>query len=214
MKKIQIIDAEPGMMLARPVTVLSAAGRELIPAGAMLHKSHIKKLRQWGIEHLYIQTIDDDKPSEQPFNDAIRLLANQTYEDAIFSLARLTSLLREKELCDLKAITESVSHIIEVVSMEESILSLLSRIRTSDEYLYRHSVDVCVIALIIGKKLGLGADELRSLGIASLLHDIGMMKFKKDAWDKCMLTAEPGNIRRHPADSQKIARKIKEITPE
>jgi len=214
MQKILLREAVPGMILARTVTVLSKSGRELIQSGIMLEKSHIKKLKYWDIEYIYIQSLDDDKSNEQPFNEAIRLLAHQTYEDAIISLAKMSVLLREKEYCELKDIAESVTQIIELVSMEESILSLLARIRTSDEYLYRHSVDVCVIALVIGKRMELNQQELRSLGIASLLHDIGMMKFKKDMWDDCMFTCTPGDISRHPIESRKMAGKISEISPE
>ncbi|MEW5946188.1 MAG: HD domain-containing phosphohydrolase [bacterium] len=212
MEKIHLREAVPGMILARPVTILSASGRELIQRGVMLEKGHIRKLQQWGIEFVFIETIDDGYSVSVPFSESIRMLARQTYEDAISSLTRICSSVLEGQSCEIGVITQSVTRILEVVSMESSILSLLSRIRTSDEYLYRHSVDVCVIATVVGKKAGVGAEKLKSLGIASLLHDLGMMRYKKDSWDNCMLTAKPGRIKRHPELSREIVSSIEGIS--
>lgn len=43
-----------------------------------------------------------------------------------------------------------------------------------DDYLYQHSVNVCVYSIYVGQKLGFSDKKLMSLAISSLLHDFGM----------------------------------------
>jgi len=196
-KKVRIFDAEPGMILAKPVVVLHSKGRELLPPGSAIDKRHIMRLDQWGIEHIYIETEEDDYETNL-FSESIRFLAKQTYEDAISSLTKLSRNLIDDRQCDIGQVTRAISQILDVISLEEGLLSLLSKIRESEEYIYQHNVDVCVTALILGRAMELGEDDLHMLGTGCLLHDIGLPRYKKTKWDNSMLTEAPANIRKHP----------------
>jgi HD-GYP domain-containing protein (c-di-GMP phosphodiesterase class II) len=55
-------------------------------------------------------------------------------------------------------------------------LLALSLLKNYDNYTFTHSVNVSVLALAVGRAAGLSEDELRTLGIGSLLHDIGKLK--------------------------------------
>lgn len=211
-KKVRIFDAEPGMVLAKPVVVLHARGRELMAPGSMIEKKHIKRLAQWGIDHIYIETLDDE-PDEKSavFNESIRFLAKQTYEDAISSLARLSRNLIDEDRCSINQITKSISQILNVISLEDGLLSLLSQIKESEEYIYQHSVDVCVTALLLGRGMNLSEEELFNLGAGCLLHDIGLTRYRKSKWDNSMLTRAPANIRKHTQLGRDIARAISGI---
>ncbi|MCP5291653.1 MAG: HD-GYP domain-containing protein [Burkholderiales bacterium] len=62
-------------------------------------------------------------------------------------------------------------------SMQRNTNALLSliRLKTADEYTYLHSVAVCVLMVALGKQLGIKGEELKQIGVAGLLHDIGKM---------------------------------------
>lgn len=211
-KKIRIFDAEPGMILAKPVVVLHANGRELMSPGVMLEKPHIKRLGQWGIEHIYIETVEEGEGEGVIFSESIRFLAKQTYEDAISSLARVSKNLLSDESCEISQVTRTITQILEVISLEHGMLSLLSKIKKSDEYLYQHNVDVCVTSLIIGRERNLNDSQLQDLGTACLLHDLGLSAYKQQKWDNSMITKEPMNIRKHPVRSCDMARTIHGIS--
>lgn len=49
----------------------------------------------------------------------------------------------------------------------------LVNLKSSDTGLPGHSMNVMVISLLIGKAVGLSADELKELGLGAMLHDIG-----------------------------------------
>jgi len=212
-KKISIFDAEPGMILAKPVTVLHTTGRELMQAGHMLQKRHIKKLNQWGIEYIYIETYDDENLIDFVFSDSIRFLAKQTYEDAIVSLTRLSKLLLSKGECDISEAGKTVSQTMDVIAMEQGILSLLSKLKETEEYIYQHCVDVSVVSLILARALDYTRDELQIVGTAALLHDIGLVRYKKKFWDNSMIQNVPTSIRKHPTMSREVAAKIDGMEP-
>ena len=50
---------------------------------------------------------------------------------------------------------------------------LILAVDTKDRYTKRHSEDVARYAMFIGSKVGLGADEIGTLRLAGLLHDVG-----------------------------------------
>jgi len=212
-KKISIFDAEPGMILAKPVTVLHTTGRELMQTGHMLQKRHIKKLNQWGIEYIYIETYDSEDPIDFVFSDSIRLLAKQTYEDAIVSLTRLSKLLLSKGECDISEAGKTVSQIMDVIAMEHGLLSLLSKLKETEEYIYQHCVDVSVVSLILARAMDYTRDELQIIGTAALLHDIGLVRYKRKFWDNSMIQHVPTSIRKHPSMSREVAKKIDEVEP-
>ncbi|HOX27729.1 MAG TPA: HD domain-containing phosphohydrolase [bacterium] len=211
MKKIKIFDAEPGMILAKPVVVLHSKGRELMQPGFVLEKPHIKRLGIWGIESIFIETYDGDDDNNQIFNESVRMLARQTYEDAISSLAKISKNLISDKECDISQVARTISHILEVISLEQGVLSILSKLREADEYIYKHNVDVCVTALILGRAMNLNNDQLHDLGTACLLHDLGLAAYKNEKWDNSQITKEPENIRKHPLRSAEMASQIKGI---
>ena len=85
---------------------------------------------------------------------------------------------------------------------DESALLALAGIRSYDRYLSEHSVNVCILSMVMGRDLGLDAAAVLELGISAMLHDVGKVfvpgevvrkqgKLSEEEWEQ---------IRRHPAD--------------
>lgn len=55
------------------------------------------------------------------------------------------------------------------------LLNLVNR-STTENYLYAHSVNTCILAMTVGLGFGYNKSKLVELGVACLLHDIGMVK--------------------------------------
>jgi len=74
------------------------------------------------------------------------------------------------------------------------------------DYLYTHSARAVIISLTIGESLKLPNFRLIELGIAAMLHEIGMMKIPKQVYDKSTaLTAnEKRLISTHPIQGLKM----------
>lgn len=62
----------------------------------------------------------------------------------------------------------------------ESFLYGLTNIKNFDEYTLNHSINVCILSISLGKKLGLDRNELVELGLSSFFHDFGKLEIPKD----------------------------------
>jgi putative nucleotidyltransferase with HDIG domain len=58
----------------------------------------------------------------------------------------------------------------------ESFVFGLTNLKNHDEYTLNHSVNVCLLATALGRRLGLNRGELVDLGIAAFFHDLGKLE--------------------------------------
>ena len=58
----------------------------------------------------------------------------------------------------------------------EAFIHGLTNIKNHDEYTLNHSVNVCLLATALGRRLGLNRGELVDLGIAAFFHDLGKLE--------------------------------------
>ncbi len=74
-----------------------------------------------------------------------------------------------------------------------------------DDYLAMHSINVASLSLALAERLGAGRREALRVGVAGLLHDIGMAVVPRELMEKSRLTRdERERIRRHPADGARM----------
>lgn len=81
---------------------------------------------------------------------------------------------RQKKL-KVMGIQEIVAGIIETLKQDATPFLALAPLRSMDEYMFIHSVNVCVLNLSQAMGLQVEGQLLRDIGIAALLHDIGKL---------------------------------------
>lgn len=84
----------------------------------------------------------------------------------------------------IQPIKESVSDCIQSILRNPDAMLWLSKIRNEDQYTLEHCFNVCLLALIFGRHLGLQHDELFNLGICAMLLDVGKMSMPSDILNK------------------------------
>jgi len=87
----------------------------------------------------------------------------------------------------------------------QMMLPLLS-LRQYDEYTTTHSLNVCVLAMGLAEYLGMGARDVRAMGVGGLMHDLGKTMVPVEVLNKRgKLTDDERTImNRHPVDGAKI----------
>ena len=87
------------------------------------------------------------------------------------------------------------------------------RLKDYDEYTFMHSLNVCVLSIALGSRIGFDADNLNVLGLGGLLHDIGKMKLDEKLINKRgIYTPEEYDIvKKHPIYSYEILKDNPEI---
>ncbi len=83
---------------------------------------------------------------------------------------------------------------------DAEILLPLLQLTDYDQYVASHSINVSVLAMALAEFRGLSAPDVRAIGVAGLLHDIGMIHIPREILHKPdqPTAAEWEIIRRHP----------------
>jgi HD-GYP domain-containing protein (c-di-GMP phosphodiesterase class II) len=92
---------------------------------------------------------------------------------------------------------------------KELLQLCLADYETKEEALFYHVVNVSIIALELGKGLGYQKSQLLELGVASFMHDIGLIKYLELINKNGKLSEEEfREVKKHPANGQEILKKI------
>jgi HD-GYP domain-containing protein (c-di-GMP phosphodiesterase class II) len=94
-----------------------------------------------------------------------------------------------------------VDEINDSVARNAVALISLARLKTADEYTYMHSVAVAALMIALARQLNLSEDEVRSAGLAGLMHDLGKADVPLEILNKpgSLSDAEFEVVRAHPA---------------
>lgn len=98
--------------------------------------------------------------------------------------------------------TEDVDLLVEEISTSvmrhPHALISLSRLKTTDEYTYMHSVAVCALMVALARQMDLDEDQVREAGVAGLMHDVGKMMIDSAILNKPdRLTYEEYEVMKH-----------------
>ena len=101
--------------------------------------------------------------------------------------------------------------------MENDAVALnIDVLKVSDEYTFKHSVDVSTISMLIAKKSGFPEMDIQRIGMAGLLHDLGKSKVPNEVLNKAgKLTEEEFAImKKHSLYGYQILKERKDIPQE
>ena len=106
-----------------------------------------------------------------------------------------------------------VGEISDSVSRNPGALISLARLKSVDDYTYLHSVAVCALMVALARQLGLEEAQVRSAGMAGLLHDLGKAMMPLDVLNKPgkLTAAEFEVIKSHPEAGYRMLLKSENI---
>ena len=115
----------------------------------------------------------------------------------------VTSMFHEARMgnaVDAASVGLLVEEISDSVARNTSALISLARLKTADDYTYMHSVAVCAMMIALARRLGQTEAQVRSAGVAGLLHDVGKMLLPIDVLNKPgkLTVAEFAMVKAHP----------------
>ena len=159
----------PGMKVGH--NIFNSRGETLIGRGVILNDGYIESLMRLGIPALYI--IDDSLPDvyiDDVIDEKTRTKAIKLVRDILKGQKDSKSRLDNALINESRA---TISEIIDQLIENPGLMVNLIDIRSIDDYLFGHSVNVCVLSLITGISLGFSRKKLMVLGMGSLMHDMG-----------------------------------------
>ena len=127
--------------------------------------------------------------------------ANLFYKASVEFLTTIFEQLKIKDELRIEPITQKVKEIInELKNNSRYLLSLPDTDATESNYLITHSVKTTFIAIVIANFLKLPNHRQIDIGIASLLHEIGMLRLPSSIYmsDRKLTIEERKAISTHP----------------
>lgn len=173
MKYVHVDSVEPGQYLGR--TIFFSSGAVMLAEGVQLTVYMITTLRRIGVTMLYIQ---------DPFTDDVEItdvVSEETKRFVINQMDEMFQSIRSGKEFGTKAISTSADALVDEVMKNKDVLVQLTDIRTKDNEMYLHALNVCTISVLVGINMGMGPAQLKDLAIGALLHDIGKLDLIADA---------------------------------
>lgn len=170
MRKIPLVSLKPGQKVARPI--YSSSGQILLQQGVVLTRRYIAHLRELGVPALYIDDgLLDGYQVDDVISDETRMNAMHRVRNLVTDVEKPnpTSLINFRT----KEVTKSIDVIVAELMANPDLMGNLIDIRLEDDYLFGHSVNVCVLSLVTGIWCGLPKSQLINLGVGAILHDVG-----------------------------------------
>ncbi|MVX63313.1 HD domain-containing protein [Clostridium chromiireducens] len=150
------------------------AGRVLLRVGVELKPFYIEKIKQLGILSVHI---DDDISKNVVIEESISDKTRQMSKHAVKQM--IDTYCREGKT-DNSSVMNSVNSVIEDILSNKDVLINVADISASDNNIYSHSVNVCVLATIIGTHMGYTMSKLKDVATGAILHDIGRIRIMND----------------------------------
>lgn len=110
--------------------------------------------------------------------------ATGNYDEAKKVAAGIMSGIRVGRALDLNRAREVVNDCVDSILRNNDALLLLTKLKNKDEYTAEHCLNVSILSAAFGKHLGLLEEEIRTLGLCGLLHDIGKAKIPAEILQK------------------------------
>ncbi len=150
-----------------------------------------------------VRSAEDVSPSSMA-REVLRakLICGRAKEAVVtmFSQARMG---RAMNVEDVELLVEEISN--SILRHPHALISL-SRLKTSDEYTYMHSVAVCALMVALARRMNMSEEQVREAGVAGLMHDVGKMMIAPEILNKPgRLTREEYTVmKNHPVAGLKI----------
>ncbi len=119
------------------------------------------------------------KKAERRKNKALR-----TYGYAMHSLQEVADKLRSNRQAGIGKAVHLVQNMVDLIMDDDNVLLGLSTIRDYDDYTFTHSVNVAILSVCLGHRIGMSRVSLSRLGLSGLFHDLGKIDVPKKILNK------------------------------
>jgi putative nucleotidyltransferase with HDIG domain len=140
----------------------------------------------------------------------VRARARESYDAGVGAMRDIEGQAKLGKVMEVDALQRVVTSLLDNLFQDPAAVLGLTAIKGHDDYTLNHSINVCILAISLGASLGLTADELRSLGLAALLYDIGKVRVPEDILNKPgpLTTEEWQTIKRHTDEGADLLKRV------
>jgi HD-GYP domain-containing protein (c-di-GMP phosphodiesterase class II) len=229
-QRIGIEKLKPGMF------VVEVSGTSSLSLGFSFKNFKIKsldevaRLKEAGVQHLIVDT---DKATAVPYGSFLppdpalfaeptctlkeeMNKARQIQEQARRTLGRVMEHALSDQPIEVKSLTPIVSHTLDSLVRNDQALLTLMHMKRYGEALISHAFSVLSLATAMAQRLQLSEGEIKIIGIAALLYDVGWLRLPANLVTKGRPFSEKEQklVEQHPELGLHIAKKSSDLPEE
>lgn len=175
MRYIPTFCLREGMKIGK--NIYSSDGIVLIAKGVILNDEYIQGLVKVGVNGVYIEdNLSHDILVKNVISDELRIHAIKSVK-SIYNNPRDIS----KTINTVEYLAKSI--ILEILNNKNIMINMID-IKTFDNFIYSHSVNVAVLSSVVGMGMYLDNKKIEKLVASALLHDIGKVFISRDLLNK------------------------------
>jgi len=176
--------------------IVDRTGRILIARKTVLDHFLIDALRKMGVPGVYIREGEEDPDEDiEIAPETLETIAKLKVEDR----ARVTLsdsvkqrvsqgiqfLYSDTNASNFASTANNITHsLMQAISENDAVAMNIDALKVSDEYTFKHSVDVATMAMIIARKSGMSDKDVYQVGVSGLLHDVGKSQIPNEILNK------------------------------
>ncbi len=177
------ITVDPGVEPGEWTALLSALIGTPAGAEAEALEALRDRLTRSGVQRIQVGPAVPVTESEA-IDEEAQQAARRTYARSVSVVREVMTSLRLGHAVSARRVKRVVLGIVDQVLQEEASMLGMTTLRDYDEYTFTHSVNVCILSVMLGQKLGMTKQQLFDLGLCALFHDIGKTRVPQHVLNK------------------------------
>ncbi|MBQ7954840.1 MAG: HD domain-containing protein [Lachnospiraceae bacterium] len=174
--------------------IISSEYQVILPEGAVLKPEYIQKLEELGIQKVF--TKDDT-----PITEEVVILKADVQNKVKEKVKEVLEHHTYQNSGELEELIHEAENVISNIMEEEEVVEKVYDIKERSADVYEHSLNLCSLSVVTACKLGLSEDKIHDMGVACLLHDLGLRYLTIDYADQDIKTLSPQDLtefKKHP----------------
>ncbi|MBQ9377147.1 MAG: HD-GYP domain-containing protein [Schwartzia sp.] len=204
MINLPIKKLRPGMITAQ--SIYNKKGGSYLTRGTPVTEQYISRLKKLGVTNITVTSVNPAfsvLPPDDIIQEKTRVKAIHKVYDTYHALESTGELSADA----LEGTSEDI--LVDILSNRSNLVQLTD-LRMHDDYTFAHSVNVAVLAGMLGAQARLSKQDMLNLIMGSLLHDIGKIFVPSDILTKPgrLSDSEFTVIQMHPEAGRKKLRDL------
>ena len=182
MRFVRVDELTKGMRLAKPI--YNKNGVLLYDRDTKLTNQGIHSIKNFKLIGIYI--LEPAEPLPPMTQDDIEFERFQTM--SVFGLKEdLENLIAGKKPVNIMGLIKSL---VKRYAKRSNKVNFFQNLRSCDDYVYKHSINVAILAALMGARLRISVEDMKDMVYAALVHDIGKLYIPQEIVEKSTLTEE------------------------
>lgn len=163
---------------------------------------------QTSLSDTHLKPAEISQPEELEFK---KREVKKSYSHVLSSIKEVARKLSSSQSVGMRKSVRLVQKMVDLITEDESLFLGISTIRIYDDYTYVHSLNVAILSMCLGKRIGLTHDTLERLGLCGLFHDLGKVEIPRNIVNKkgALNETEYAELKNHSMHSARLILKLK-----